>query len=427
MVHLSLAAEKLNAVLEKQSPFICSLLSKAGQKAFFPKDGIPGQTADAKGTKINATIGQAFEDDGRIMFLNAFKKQSLLSPEETFMYSPNYGQPQLRKLWKELILEKNPDLGSEISLPVVCSGLTHGLYIISRLFVDDNDTLVLPDLHWGNYKLIFEQADLDLYPLFDNDGFNIKSLEEKTSGNNQKKIVLLNFPNNPTGYSPTVSEAEAIIKVLKESAERGNRLLVICDDAYFGLNYEKNIYPSSLFDLLTDLHENLLAVKIDGISKEAYSWGLRVAFVTYGGKGLSPEVLEVLENKTAGIIRGTVSNVCTHSQNVVFKGLSDASFTSQVEEKKKILQQRYEAVKDVLNKHPEYTRCFEPLPFNSGYFMCIELKKHDADMIRKRLISESGVGVISSGKLLRIAYSSISKEKITLLFQKVYEVCTETS
>ena len=40
-----------------------SMLSKIGKEAFFPKKGILAQTAEAKGTEFNATIGQAFEDN----------------------------------------------------------------------------------------------------------------------------------------------------------------------------------------------------------------------------------------------------------------------------------------------------------------------------------------------------------------------------
>ena len=42
---------------------------------FFPKKGILAQTADAKGKKINATIGAALEEDGTPMRLNSIAKK----------------------------------------------------------------------------------------------------------------------------------------------------------------------------------------------------------------------------------------------------------------------------------------------------------------------------------------------------------------
>ena len=41
---------------------------------------------------------------------------------------------------------KNPSLKSETSLPVVCSGLTHALFVVGHLFVDEGDEIIIPDL-----------------------------------------------------------------------------------------------------------------------------------------------------------------------------------------------------------------------------------------------------------------------------------------
>ena len=48
----------------------------------------------------------------------------------------------------------------------------------------------------------------------------------------------------------------------------------------FGLVYENGIFKESLFSKLADLHENVLAVKVDGATKEDYAWGFRVGFIT---------------------------------------------------------------------------------------------------------------------------------------------------
>ena len=108
----------------------------------------------------------------------------------------------------------------------------------------------------------------------------MEAFRETLAKQTEKAIVLLNFPNNPTGFTPSVKEAEAIVQVLKDAAEGGLKLVVVLDDAYFGLFYEDSI-KESLFGLLADSHENILPVKIDGATKENYVWGLRVGFITY--------------------------------------------------------------------------------------------------------------------------------------------------
>ena len=78
--------------------------------------------------------------------------------------------------------------------------------------------------------------------------FDIDSFKNKLAeGGIGKKVVILNFPNNPSGYTPTFKETEEILEVIKESAEAGNKLVIITDDAYFGLVFEEGIARRKYF------------------------------------------------------------------------------------------------------------------------------------------------------------------------------------
>ncbi len=73
-------AKELNEIIGKNSPVVFDLLSERGKNIFFPKKGILGQTADAKGKRINATIGAAIEDDGSPMRLSSVEEQINIEP-----------------------------------------------------------------------------------------------------------------------------------------------------------------------------------------------------------------------------------------------------------------------------------------------------------------------------------------------------------
>jgi hypothetical protein len=73
-------AEELNRIISENSPVVMNLLSRRGENIFFPKKGILGQTADAKGKRINATIGAAIEDDGTPMRLTSIEDQIRIEP-----------------------------------------------------------------------------------------------------------------------------------------------------------------------------------------------------------------------------------------------------------------------------------------------------------------------------------------------------------
>ena len=141
-------------------------------------------------------------------------------------------------------------------------------------------------------------------------------------------------------------------------------MVALVDDAYFGLVYEPGVFPESIFSLLCDLHPNLLAVKLDGPTKEDYVWGFRVGFITYGVRGGTPAVYEALEAKTGGAIRGAISNAANLSQSLLMCAYSDDAYEAEKRTKFEILRARYTRVKEILATHPEYADEFAVGPFS---------------------------------------------------------------
>ena len=422
-------ATTLNDVIQKNSPAVYELLSERGKNIFFPKLGILAQSAQAKGKEINATIGEAVEDNGHSMHLAEFDQLINLPDALVFPYAPSFGKPDLRSTWKSFIYKKNPSLGETVfSLPIATNGITHGLSIAAYLFVSEGDTVIIPDLYWENYALIFEnnyRGRIVNFPTFKDGGFNEQGMAEKMDQSSGKVILLLNFPNNPTGYTPLATEIEKIEKVIKDQADKGKKVVVLIDDAYFGLVYEKGVFTESIFTRLATLSENVLAVKLDGATKEDYVWGFRVGFITYGVKNGTTAVYEAMENKTGGAVRGNISNISNLSQSLLQRVYASADYDQSKVEKFNILHSRYEKIKQVLSDQ-KYKRYFTALPFNSGYFMCIELKDGlVAEDIRKILLEKYSTGVIVFGNLIRIAFSAVPEEKIAKLVENIHAACQD--
>jgi aspartate/methionine/tyrosine aminotransferase len=423
-------ALSLNNTIEKVNPKVLSMLSERGKNIFFPKLGILSQSAQAKGKEINATIGEAVEDNGTSMHLPEFDSLVNLPVGNIFPYAPSFGKPELRDLWKSLMYTKNPSLKDTIiSKPIATNGLTHGISMAGYLFTDANDTVILSDLYWENYNLIFENAynaKVNTFETFKNGGFNVDAFSQKMNETKQDKIVvLLNFPNNPAGYTPLKSEIELIVNAIKVQADAGKKLVIIIDDAYFGLVYEENVYTESIFVKLTNLHENVLAVKLDGPTKEDYVWGFRVGFITYGIKNGTPELYEALENKTAGAVRGNISNISQLSQSLLQSVYSHPNYNNSKKAKFDILKSRYTILKETF-KNTKYAEYFEPVPFNSGYFMCVSLKKGlNAEQVRLQLLNNYSTGVIVLGNVIRLAFSAVPQDKLPQLVENLYLACKD--
>jgi aspartate/methionine/tyrosine aminotransferase len=418
-------ALELNAALK--GTVADALMSDLGRRLYFPK-GIVAQSAEAKkhATRANATIGIATRA-GKPMFLPAIRSLvPALDPDEIFPYAPTQGVEKLRESWKKELVRKNPDIGSApFSMPLVVPGLTCGISTLADLFADRGDTLVLPDLHWDNYPLIFEtrrEAAVATFPFFTAaGGYNVAGLRDALTRASAKGklILILNFPNNPTGYSLMKEEADAVVAAIAEVAASGTRCLVITDDAYFGLFYEERIYGQSLFARLCCLHENVLAAKVDGSTKEDLTWGFRTGFITLGAKGLSAEHYDALTRKLMGAVRSTVSNSSILAQNLVLRAMESPDREGQKQEAAKILRQRYDKVKQILAA--KKSDALTPLPFNSGYFMSFRLNRGKAEDLRKALLMGDGVGTIAiDERCLRVAFSSVDVEKLQELYDLIY-------
>ena len=424
-------ARQLNRQIQENNPHVYQMLSPLGKRLFFPK-GILSQSAEAKekAFRFNATIGIALEK-GEAMHLACLHDMVKgLRPDDVFPYAPAAGKPALRVKWREKQLAESASLrDKQVGNPIVTNALTHGLSLVADLFVKGNDTLLLPDKFWGNYRLIFEvrrQGRIVTYPFYDGSGrFNVRGLrqgiEEQARGN-QKLIVLLNFPNNPCGYSIDLQEADAVSKVLIEAAGKGTRLIVVLDEAYYGLFYADGLLRESLLGYLANQDERLVVVKLDGATKEEFVWGFRVGFLTFGLglRGDVRAVYEALEKKVMGAIRGSISNSPHLTQTMVLKALESPDLRSQQAEKFALLRTRAEKVMQVL-ENPKYAEAWSVYPFNAGYFMCLAVKGVEAETLRTHLLDAYGVGVIASGDHdIRVAFSCIEVENVEELFDTLY-------
>jgi len=423
-------AQELNAALG--SCIAGRMLSDLGIRLYFPK-GIIAQSGEAKklGKTANATIGMACKD-GKPVILSSLKDQlPTLTSGEAVAYPPTAGNEDLRALWLNAIKKKNPSLANAtISLPVLVPGLTAGISYLSDLFLGEGATLLTGAPAWDNYVLIVEarrNATLKGFPMFKGNGFDVEGFRAAVMAEAKTGSVrmLLNFPQNPSGYTPTRTEMAEIVKILKEAADTGADVMVWCDDAYFGLDYEDNIESESLFAKIANLHEKILAVKIDGPTKEDYVWGLRTGFLTFGSKGMNEAQYEALIKKLMGTIRSSVSCAAAPSQSLMAKMMADPRTEGEKLAFRKMLEERYRVVRAFIDAHKGH-KALQALPFNSGYFMSMKCTGVGAEDLRVKLLHEYGIGTIAiDPSHLRVAFSSVDTDKLESVFETIFKVAGE--
>ena len=404
-----------------------SFFSKLGENIILPQDVLiqSKETAAIPGA-INATIGIATSNKKAMALPSINKVITEINNSEYLPYSPTPGLPKMRELWKEKILADNPSINKDfLSLPMVTTGITQGIDIAANLFSESGDALLLPNLFWQNYAQIYTIKlgnKIYKYNQFDeNNEFSISNFKETLYSIKEDKIsLILNFPNNPTGYTPSDVELNSLVDVISTYAKenKNKQLIIVSDDAYFGLFFEKNHKTPTLSATykLTE-NENCLIVKLDGITKEFYSWGLRVGFITYYTK--NNELRKILLEKTQGYLRSTTSSPSNLSQQIAVRLLDNKQSLEEKEINDKIIEERYNELKQAISTE-QLDQLVRVLPFNSGYFFTIKLPSNiNAHEFRLKFLNEYKYGVYSmDDEHIRIAFSCLDKELIPELINK---------
>lgn len=410
-----------------------SFFSSVGKNIILPQDVLiqSKETNQIEGA-INATIGQAMINN-KVMKLNIIDEiVNKISNKSYTAYAPTPGDEEIRNLWKNKILTENKNLNEKyLSLPIVITGITQGIDISANLFSEKNDALLLPNLYWQNYKQIYNiklENNIYTYNQFEKNNFSLNNFKTSLNKITENKItILLNFPNNPTGYTPTFEELNEITNIVDDFSKqnKNKKIIILCDDAYFGLFFEKNNANSTIntVEKLVE-NENCLIIKIDGITKEYYAWGLRVGFITYYTK--NEDFRNELMKKTQGFIRSSTSSGSSIAQIITKELLKNEKTILEKNSNDFIIKKRYEELKKYIEKEKLFNFT-EILPFNSGYFFTIKLpEKINAHDFRKKLLNKYKIGVYSmDDNHIRIAFACIDVEKIEYIIKNIKKCLKE--
>jgi aspartate/methionine/tyrosine aminotransferase len=440
--------------------------SDLGKRIFLP-DGIFYWSGRAKKeAELIGTIGSAFCYDNEITsdgdndwvpcYLEEIKQYANLGIKDIVPYASIGGLAEFRSIWKDWILKKSGfDAESEkqkldhlkmyISNPIVTGGVTNGIYMACSMFLSPGETIICPNKRWGNYDNIIVKnigAQIKSFEFFKDQKINLDGLKKtimKIKKSQEKIVLMLNFPNNPTGYVPSLEEAQSLVKLLRESqAQLGVPFIVIVDDAYEPYVYvEKGMLNTSFFYMLQELQDPIIPIKLDGLTKELLFYGGRIGFVTVGLKpkwAKNDKELEQLKdeinNKLEGFNRSSISNANHFYQKVAIKMFQEFGMDKIIQSRDKVktvLSDRYKKINAELAKLDSPDISVDPNA--GGFFLFVNLNKDKvkATEFADYLLKRYKVGVIPIEKPveningIRIAYCSIDKKKISEFVRRIEE------
>jgi len=431
-------------------------LSEQGKRIYLPQGVFHWSGRAKKEAEIMGTLGSAFgfEEDfieGGApewvpLYLEDIKNYSKFNVNEVVPYAKISGLVDLKNLWKNWVIKKscyNIDseqdklnkLENYITSPVVTAGVTNGIFLCCSLLLNPGDFIISPNKRWGNYDNIVEKligAKIKSFDFFAGENFNINGMKNaiyEISKVQEKIILILGFPNNPTGYIPNQEELENMLATLIEAQKTISKpIIILVDDAYEPYVYSKEVINRSIFYALHELEEDIIPIKLDGITKELLLYGGRIGFITMGLKPhwvKDSEELTTLkaeiENKLSGLLRTTISNANHFYQSLILKLFDDLGMDGIIQKREKVihlLKERYEKINAEFRKIKN-----ENISVDSnagGFFIFVNLNPEviKANDFADHLLKKYKVGVIPIEKHqdningIRIAYCSIDIRKI---------------
>lgn len=186
-------------------------------------------------------------------------------------YSSNAGFIELREeiskyLNRRFKLNYNPN--NEILVTV---GGSEGIDLALRALCGPGDEVIIPEPSFVAYKgcATFCGATPVTISLREEDDFKLTKELLESAITDKTKVVIIPFPNNPTGAIMTKDELKEIVDVLKNKD-----IIIISDEIYAELSYDKEHFSIARFE---EVKEKTLV--INGFSKAYAMTGWRLGYI----------------------------------------------------------------------------------------------------------------------------------------------------
>ena len=294
-----------------------------------------------------------------------------LEKGKTF-YTSNAGLMELREEICNYYTRKFQATYDPVHECVITVGGSEGIDIALRAMLDPGDEVIIPEPCYVSYVPCVELADgvPVIIQLKAENEFRLTAEELEAAITDKTKIVILPFPNNPTGAIMTRADLEKIAEVIRK-----HDLYVMSDEIYAELTYgQKHVSIASL----PDMHDRTIV--INGFSKAYAMTGWRL------GYALAPRI--ICEQMTK-IHQFAIMCAPTNSQYAAVDAVRYGD--KDIEKMVRAYDQRRQFLIDALRGMG--LECFEP--FGAFYvFPCIKKYGMKSEEFAEKLLYQEKVAVV---------------------------------
>ena len=315
-------------------------------------------------------------------------------------YTSNAGLKELKiEICKYLDRKVNVqyDYTNEV---IVTVGGSEGIDIALRAMLDEGDEVLIPQPCYVSYLPCTVLADgvPVTIPLQEKNEFKLTAEELEAAITPKTKVLIMPFPNNPTGSIMTKEDLEPIVEVVKKYD-----LFVISDEIYSELSYDGEHVSIASFEGMKER-----TILINGFSKGFAMTGWRLGYAC-GPKEIIEQMVKIHQF--------AIMCAPTNSQYAAVEALRNCD--AEVQEMRESYNQRRRFLMSEFQRMG--LKCFEP--FGAFYvFPSIEEFGMTSEEFAMRLLEEEKVAVVPGTAFgdcgegfLRISYAySIEDLKIAI-------------
>ncbi len=292
-------------------------------------------------------------------------------------YGPSRGYPDLRTaVANKLIRDEGVtyDPASEI---LITHGGIHAYYLAMQSVLNPGDDVLIPDPSWATHSnmAIMLRGNVIRVPAPAENGFIpfFESWEKALTPNT--KVIVLNYPSNPTGAYPSREYWQKL-----QDFAKAHDLWVVSDEVYGSLFYEER--PTSAAAIEGAKERTLL---VDSLSKSYAMTGWRVGFLAAPAR--------VIENALkAG--QNSITCVAPFIQKAAAFALTDPAMQEVTAEMRAGYARRRALV--IRLSHELESEKVKVIPPQGAFYFFLDLRALKMSSIEmcEKILDEAGVGLV---------------------------------
>lgn len=186
------------------------------------------------------------------------------------MYTSNYGLPQLREAIAQDIYKNYKVKYEPKNEVLVTVGVSEAMDLALRAVLDSGDEALIPEPCFVSYSpstVLAGGVPVAIPTTLENE-FRVTAAQIENAITPKTKVLILSYPNNPTGATITKEELVEIAKVVEK-----HDLIVISDEIYDKLTYEG---CHTCFSSLSGMRDR--TILLNGFSKAYAMTGWRIGY-----------------------------------------------------------------------------------------------------------------------------------------------------